>query len=351
MSVPPRRLLLAAVVLALLGAPLLALAGGRLHARHALRASLAGTPPPPPTAAAAALEPGGDAAARHHHQPGAAARAHDPPHELGAHAHRRGRPCAQPVLIGPDAGARVDCTFGGGRALAACRTPALPARRRALRAGADAPRRQHRRSQRARALTLRRRAQRAARRCGASTGRHARLRASAVRTQAAPRRPPRRAPAAASRTAPRSTSAACACWRCGPRPAGCSRAPERWGRSAKRSVAPCFQHTWTSHAPPVAHWAARMLWARRPARTSLACAPGDLLLGHGACVAFAQPGAWVGRKCRGACSLGSAVSHVERSCSQHIAISVCLLPACWPCHALAISASAACTYAILIRGP
>ncbi len=101
MAVPPRRLLLAAVVLALLGAPLLALAGGRLHARHALRASLAGAPPPPPplTAAAAALEPGGEAAARHHHQPGAAARAHDPPHELGAPARRRGRTRSQPALM------------------------------------------------------------------------------------------------------------------------------------------------------------------------------------------------------------------------------------------------------------
>ncbi len=58
MALPPRRMLLVALVLALMGAPLLALAGGRLHARHALRASLATVLPSSPLAAAAGPAPG-----------------------------------------------------------------------------------------------------------------------------------------------------------------------------------------------------------------------------------------------------------------------------------------------------
>ncbi|KAK9839209.1 hypothetical protein WJX81_001651 [Elliptochloris bilobata] len=89
MALPPRRMLLAAVVLALMGAPLLALAGGRLHARHALRASLGGVLPPPGAPAVVGVAPAGSDEAVRHHRP-ADPDEHDPSAALdGEEALRR----------------------------------------------------------------------------------------------------------------------------------------------------------------------------------------------------------------------------------------------------------------------
>ena len=113
MVLPPRRMLLAAVVLALMGAPLLALAGGRLHARHALRASLAGVPPPPAAPAVALVAPAGE----------------------------RGRPCAAHAMPARVCWPLLCC--GGRLRVRSCPTAWVRARCPDRATGRQAARRQH----------------------------------------------------------------------------------------------------------------------------------------------------------------------------------------------------------------